>query len=198
MKPSELAGWPGMHSPCSPSPSRQVIYSGKGAIGAFSFGSVAAMRRLRALDPMPCPELGKADTRQLQALDPVPCPELGKADTRSGQGTGSNACETAPERSSGGKRGRQVRDADCARRGARRMQPARGRSELPVVECRARSQWSKCRGSRLRSGARNAACAVPRAADSGPFPERVSAFPSSGKGPGSVACNQHVPAFPPD
>ena len=28
----------------------------------------------------------------------VPFPELGKADTRSGKGTGSTACETAPER----------------------------------------------------------------------------------------------------
>jgi hypothetical protein len=34
----------------------------------------------------------------LQAVDPVPFPELGKADTRSGKGTGSPACEPAPER----------------------------------------------------------------------------------------------------
>jgi hypothetical protein len=26
--------------------------------------------------------------------------------------------------------------------------------------------------------------------DPGPFPERVSAFPSSGKGPGSMACSE--------
>ena len=37
--------------------------------------------------------------------------------------------------------------------------------------------------------------AVSRAADPGPFPERVSAFPSSGEGPGSVACNQRLSAF---
>ena len=35
-------------------------------------------------------------TRGLQAVDPVPFPELGKADTRSGKGTGSTACEAAP------------------------------------------------------------------------------------------------------
>ena len=34
----------------------------------------------------------------LQAADPVPFPELGKADTRSAKGTGSAACKSAPER----------------------------------------------------------------------------------------------------
>jgi hypothetical protein len=48
--------------------------------------------------PGPCRASGKADTRLSQAADPVPFPELGKADTRSGKGTGSTACETAPER----------------------------------------------------------------------------------------------------
>jgi len=37
--------------------------------------------------------------RVLQAVEPVPFPELGKADTRSGKGTGSTACKSAPERS---------------------------------------------------------------------------------------------------
>ena len=53
-------------------------------------------RSVRAFVPGLPRASGKADMRQLRAVDPVPCPELGKADTRSGQGTESAACGTAP------------------------------------------------------------------------------------------------------
>ena len=39
-------------------------------------------------------------------------------------------------------------------------------------------------------------CPLLQATDPGPSPERVSAFPSSGEGPGSVACHRRVSAFP--
>ena len=69
----------------------------------------SASDALRALDPVPVTELGKAVSRSVtgtgssalaasqagmsQASDPGPFPELGKADTRSGNGPGSDACD---------------------------------------------------------------------------------------------------------
>ena len=149
----------------------------------------AVTHELQAVDPAPFPEPGKADTRGLQAVDPVPAPELGKADTRSGTGTGSTAWSRAM---SGSRQGAES---------ARRMQPA-GRPRSPMrrngerdsCRTRRRIRWALRAPCKFSGSAENLLrCRVLQATDPGPSPERVSAFPSSGEGPGSVACPARLP-----
>ncbi len=162
--PRELAGWPGTHSPCSPSPSRQVIYSTKKAPSRRLFHACRSRR--------PSADGRQARSRSVMAVDPVPVPGLGKADTRPGTGTGSTACETAPE---------QI--LAKARESARRTPLDAGTSASVRLNVRhagvARAPWptagslprASCRVmSRSVPAPRDAACAVSRASDPGPFP----------------------------
>jgi len=71
MNPPELAGWPGTHSPCSPRPSRQVISSTKGAIGAF-FVSGRASPQTRAGCKRSIRYLSPSLERQARARGKVP------------------------------------------------------------------------------------------------------------------------------
>jgi len=131
----------------------------------------------------------------------VPFPELGKADTRSGKGTGSTACEAAPER--------LFRAAEkAARRTQRHNVPSQCNSTTPscwppaartppdagrlfilpaacAVRFVGREPVAAIASSHVRPTKRSGASL--QAFDPGPTPGRVSAFPSSGVGPGSIA-----------
>ena len=176
MNPPELAGWPGTHSPCSPRPSRQVISSADGT----------SWRPIRRLSPSL-----ERQTRRWQATDPGPSPELGKADTRSGEGPGSIACATAPE---------QVLAEPRESHGACSLHRTRVDGSMPVAIAVPHSTpdpVARCvHRADFRLGGKRCRCRHLQATDPGPSPERVSAFPSSGEGPGSTACNQRVSAFP--
>ena len=116
-----------------------------------------------------------ADTCWFQASDPGPFPELGKADTRSGKGAGSLACSQYAA----------WRAWECGlepRHFNRRLRArhwTHGSSDRPLADCMRRADSRAL--ARIRSGA------VSQAFDPVVLPERVSAFPSSGRTTGSNA-----------
>ena len=145
-----------------------------------------------------------------QAADPEPFPELGKADTRSGKGSGSTACETAPERlfRKGGKGARRTqhhRAPGWTNSASPSTGPPVARTPPDVERLRTRPATCAVRvvgrepmaasvGSRFRPTSR--AGAEAKAVDPVVLPERVSAFPGSGRTTGSTACNSRLSAFP--
>ena len=108
----------------------------------------------------------------------MPFPELGKANTRSGKGPESTACASATKPDG-------CRDFQC---------PA----DRDDVACAVRPFPLRGKGAQARS-VRHSIRDLPQSAclpfqargkvpDRMPAPERASAFPSSGEGPGSNAC----------
>ena len=168
MNPSELAGWPGTHSPCSPRPSRQVISSADGT----SWRSIRCLspsfeRQSRTNCKRSIRHLPPSLERQTRARGQVPDRPLAQ---RRLPGAATITDGGTPVRQSGG------RDSSRTRR---------------------RIRWALRAPCKFYGSAENLLrCRVLQATDPGPSPERVSAFPSSGEGPGPVACPQRVSAIP--
>ena len=122
-------------------------------------------------------------TCQPARADGTAAAQPGQADTRSAKGPGSITRDTASAASSSFEGRFEPQRSDrfvsgCTRRASRR---AWGAARFGVWLYRPTS----------RAGATHHKQPIGE-----PFPERVSAFPSSGKGPRSVACVERRPAFP--
>ncbi len=92
-----------------------------------------------------------------------------------------------------GARSRSGEEALMVRPSVRCRQPARRSGHSPVAEL----VWHTARRCYVRRVPfpplrKRHSGAVSRAVDPEPFPERVSAFPSSGKGSGSTACDANA------
>ena len=142
--------------------------------------------------------VAKADRCWLQATDPGASPELGKADARSGEGPGSVACSTRhlSKFSAGPENLHGARSAYRIQRRVRHQShpPFRRTSVSPPVIVAAPAGCMRRTDSRALARIRSGA--VAQAVDAVSFPERVSAFPSSGRDTASTACNPRASAVP--